>query len=414
MVKKFENFLNRYWNKINESKFVFSERFGEILDTIPNNNRIKSWLLYHRDKDIENIIMNYIDISENPEEISFTQDNRVKKILEEDSNRYEVIEREWLTHNNPSNRVIFDKYGFDFTKIVVPRIGQVGNVLGEEISRSGSPVCLFEWENSEGNKERIFLLKYCLRKLESNIWKKNRNPMRVGRFINNFMKSVNIDVTQKEIEEFVNLFKSGWDYANNAFKYFDLVKGYDIIKWYKGKNYDLGGTNTLGNSCMRYERCQDYFGIYTDNSDVCSMLILYKKEGGVIKDGKFTNNKIVGRAIVWKTNQGDIFMDRIYVNNNSDVELFKKYAENKGWWYKKEQNSKYNFEVQNGHETKNAKYSVELQWAKHDDYPYLDSLKFLKIDELDDKNSYGYISNDYDMFGANFELNDTEGLINRI
>jgi hypothetical protein len=50
-------------------------------------------------------------------------------------------------------------------------------------------------------------------------------------------------------------------------------------------------------------------------------------------------DKISGRAIIWTLDDGMVFMDRVYTVNDSDVELFKMYAKQKGWAYKYGQNS---------------------------------------------------------------------------
>jgi hypothetical protein len=99
-----------------------------------------------------------------------------------------------------------------------------------------------------------------------------------------------------------------------AGEYFDLVEGDDIEHWYWYENYKEN-SGTLGSSCMAQKR--NLFSIYTQNQDVCKMLIL--KE----------DDKIIGRALVWKLAsikhmRKDIegveyFMDRQYTIKDSDV-----------------------------------------------------------------------------------------------
>ena len=74
------------------------------------------------------------------------------------------------------------------------------------------------------------------------------------------------------------------------------------------------------------------FKIYTENPDVCKMLILIE------------DDKLIGRALVWKLSsikiygkdpvQDSWFMDRQYTIKDSDVEKFRNYAKEKGWIYK--------------------------------------------------------------------------------
>jgi hypothetical protein len=184
--------------------------------------------------------------------------------------------------------------------------------------------------------------------------------------------------------------------------------GYDIANWYYEGTYDTDNS-TLGGSCMRYEECENYFGIYTENSDVVKLVILYADRGGRIKDGKYKSDVIKGRALLWKTNQGDMFMDRIYTNNDSDVELFKQFAEKNGWWCKKVQNSSNMFTAQKGNAFKDPSYSVDLKWADHEYYPYVDTLSYLQLNEIDTRDSSGVLSNDGQIINPQYELRDTEG-----
>ena len=223
------------------------------------------------------------------------------------------------------------------------------------------------------------------------------------------MSAAKIQVTPPQIEQFTNQWKSAWDMLNDAFLKFDVVSGYDIAKWYDETNYE-SDESTLGSSCMRYDYCAEFFGIYTENSDVVKLVILYSDIRGKIKDGKYTAPTIKGRALLWKTNQGDMFMDRIYTNNDSDVELFKQFAEDNGWWCKKVQNSNSNFTAQLGVQTKSgAIYSVDLNYADFEYYPYVDTLSFMRLNQLDSRDLSGVLTNDPDIINANYELRDTEG-----
>ena len=62
---------------------------------------------------------------------------------------------------------------------------------------------------------------------------------------------------------------------------------------------------------MKYYRCKDYFNIYIENPDVCQLLIFTDP-----------NDKLLGRALLWKLEDGSNYMDRIYTNRDSYIELF--------------------------------------------------------------------------------------------
>jgi hypothetical protein len=421
--------LNRYHdfiveNLILESKFGFSNRFKKVLSLMPKDNLIKNYLLGMEGADL-NVSQNYIDISDNKEEVTFIADRKAQTIIKENPSVFRTNSHlpnsKYLSFNKNSNgdynnQTIFSLLGF--TPIEpheenhpVPGPGIVGEIVSESVGpRSGRTYVLFKW--SLGGVDKTI----CLNKdaidevndVDRKLYSQSRNPIRIGRLVNSIMSAAKQTVTPKEVEEFTNQWKSAFDMLNDAFLKFDVVSGYDIQKWYYEGTYDTDDS-TLGGSCMRYEECENYFGIYTENSDVVKLVILYADREGTIKDGKYKSDVIKGRALLWKTNQGDMFMDRIYTNNDSDVELFKQYAEKNGWWCKKVQNSSSNFTAQRGTSFKDPIYTVDLNWADHEYYPYVDTLSYLKLNELDSRDSSGTLSNDSDTIDAQYELRDTEG-----
>jgi len=108
------------------------------------------------------------------------------------------------------------------------------------------------------------------------------------------------------INEFTDISKSDFHLSN------------DIKKYYHSNIYE-GYGGSLGNSCMKHTECQDYLTFYEN----------YNVKILVLKSG----DKIKGRALIWENvNFPGLcktldFMDRIYVNNDNDIELFKSYAD---------------------------------------------------------------------------------------
>jgi hypothetical protein len=143
------------------------------------------------------------------------------------------------------------------------------------------------------------------------------------------------------------------------------------------------------------------FDIYVDNPEVCKLVVLWSKNGN-ISGGQYRSNKICGRAILWTTRNGDILMDRIYTNNDSDVDLFKKFANKNNWWCKKNQSSSSSFMAERGNESKSSDYIVDLKRWDLDAYPYIDTLCYLNSET-------GELSNSKENVGANRLLNDTSG-----
>ena len=428
MLLRYGNFVSE--SLVLESKLEFSNKFLKILDLMPSNNELRNILKSMKGSDL-NLIQNYIDVSDNKEEVTFIQDRRAQQIINETKpvwrTNSNLPNSKFLTFNKDEdgeykNKNLFDALAFEPQEPhrdyhPVPNSGVIGEILSETISqKTGRTYVLFAWKDQYGNEKLICLNKEGLdeySEVNDKLYTTNRNPIRIGRLVNSIMSTAKIPVTPKQIEEFTNQWKSAWEVLNDAFRRFDIVSGYDIVKWYDENNYE-SDESTLGGSCMRYDYCQEFFGIYTENSDVVKLVILYSDSNGKTVSGKYTAPTICGRAILWKTNQGDMFMDRIYTNNDSDVELFKQFAEKNGWWCKKVQNSSNRFTAQRGSSTKEPTYSVDLNWADHEYYPYVDTLSYLKLNQLDSRDSSGVISNEQDVIGAQYDLRDTEGLRDEI
>jgi len=427
MVSNFTEFVfdKTFESLILESKLEFSDKLKSVLELMPKDNRIRNFLLSMRGSGDFRLNQNYIDVTDNKEEVSFIQDRKAQQLLGETKNLWKTTSSlpggKFLTFNKNDegefkNKKIFDALGFEPVEPTnenhpVPGPNVVGKILSEYVSNlSGKTFVFFAW-NDSGTDRFICLNKEALTPyddIESKLYTQSRNPIRIGRLVNSIMSAAGEKVTPQEVEQFTNAYKSAWDMQNDAFLKFDIVSGYAIQHWYNENNYE-SDESTLGGSCMRYEYCDEFFGIYTENSDVVKLVILYSDSGGFTQDGKYKSKLIKGRALLWKTNQGDMFMDRIYTNNDSDVELFKQFAEKNGWWCKKVQNSNNRFTAQRGSALKDPTYTVDLQWADHEYYPYVDTLSYMKLNQLSLGDNSGVLSNDNDVINANYDLRDTEG-----
>jgi hypothetical protein len=58
-------------------------------------------------------------------------------------------------------------------------------------------------------------------------------------------------------------YKTAIQIWNDAFDRFEIVSGDDIKKYYNEESYYTTGSGTLGTSCMRYSRCEEYLNIYS-------------------------------------------------------------------------------------------------------------------------------------------------------
>lgn len=184
-------------------------------------------------------------------------------------------------------------------------------------------------------------------------------------------------LTDKDFELFANKIKADGLMEDGTF---DLVKGGDIRYWYHENQYaDDSQTGTLGHSCMRDDTCQDFFGIYTDNPEVCQMLIMTNDD-----------DELIGRALVWQTNEGT-FMDRIY-GTDATQEAFKEYAQERGWMYRRWQSYDNLRNIMRNGEEEYLNLRVDLRNAEHDYYPWLDTMMYLHLGEgfVANTSSWGY------------------------
>lgn len=409
---KFEALLE---SLILESKLEFSKAFTNILSSMKGNRVAEELIKLVTNKIDDKFIQNYIDVSDQKDEVSFIPDRKAVELLGKE-------EIKWITADNVDekyftraknedgeykNRHLFQALGFNPEEIVewLPDSGVSGKIISETVSKKSGKTAV--WFVSDDGRQAVINKEALIPKNASyeKLWNTSRNPVKVGRLAKSLLTVAGIVTAPKEIENFVNLYKSTFDIINDAFSKFDLVKGDSISYWYNSVRYE-SMESTLGNSCMA-DVDEDFFDIYVMNPDVCSLLILYS-DAGKILDGVYKSNKIKGRALVWKTNEGDIFMDRIYTNNDSDVSLFKQYAEKNGWWFKTKQNSDVEFGVSNGKTQKNGvEYVVSLSKAKFDNYPYVDSLSYINVDDK-------MISNKPGAVDAEYEMNSTGGYLEEI
>ena len=196
---------------------------------------------------------------------------------------------------------------------------------------------------------------------------KSRNSTGIGRLVNQIFPG---KYSSKEVEEFVNNFKNLNKPAENKF---ELVSGEDIRKYYLFSNY-VEEKGDLGNSCMRYTRCQSYLNIYVENPEIVRLLI-YKDE----------NDKILGRALIWKLNayndldnKAPYFMDRVYTIDDATKKLFQDFAEKEKWAWRTSSTYHRSQDITfDGVEHDSISLEIQLDKWKFNQYPYMDTFKRL-------------------------------------
>jgi hypothetical protein len=211
--------------------------------------------------------------------------------------------------------------------------------------------------------------------------------IKFGRFLNKVLTEIQKDnqylkFNAKDIETFVNLYKAHNAFDRNAFEYFKVVEGEEIKKWYLEKTYERG-CGTLNNSCMRLEKCQEFFDIYTNPENRVKMLILTN------------NDKLIGRCLLWETDKGK-YMDRVYANDHIQ-NLFKKWAEENDYNLTHYRNSQ-----------SNEQLTTKIKEDFNKPFPYLDSFRFMSFNE-DDQNNTATLYTQEPRGRRYFLLNETNG-----
>jgi hypothetical protein len=381
-IKKYSDFLL-------ESQLIYKDEFKSILYAIRNDepgspeSKVASILLELSGVELD-LVHNYIKDVTTPGLVSFIPEDKIN------FNKVSIEQHRIVTKTS-----ILSAYG----------ISKDGLINNEEISLIGTNdfpndfklIKTIDTDLAELEDEMYRLEGYYLYYLQSNsqpdrfvtvyrnindgdtqsiypyeIPENRRGEVKIGRFVNKlidiYKKSGNdqsiIDgVTAAAVEKFVNAYTARILFEENAFSRFEIVKGEEIKKWYHESNY-AGQGGQLNSSCMRFGRCQDFFKIYTENPEVCQLLILKDETG----------KKIEGRALLWTTVDGKKFMDRIYTTKDSLVKLFAKWAEDNSY-------------INKGQETHNYRTPlldtiiVQVKPKLYPKYPYMDTL----IDYVPDK-----------------------------
>jgi len=293
-LKRYDAFLEALFDFGKKTvPYYYSVRFRDILRAISNNrDQVAQQLLYAENSNQVSDDITLIDIGSSDIMVSFIQLNRLQRFKDEETD----------TNVKSSDLV-------DYVKNV--------------------------WRKTDD-------------KLDFKGWTQQRTEISVGRFANRVFEKSNQSITSQEIEKFVNSYKTRFKMMTDMESLFEFVKGEDIRKWYLEDNYQLI-RGQLGNSCMRYDKCQSYLDIYTKNTDVCQLLILHGDN----------EDKIIGRALIWKLKDGRTYMDRQYCIVDADVILYKEFAKKNGWLYYGDKSTE-ELEVQLG----NYDYSS---------FPYMDS-----------------------------------------
>lgn len=114
------------------------------------------------------------------------------------------------------------------------------------------------------------------------------------------------------------LISEGNVYQND---YIQEITGEAIPYFYNVKNYVPNAGGNLGSSCMRESNSFTRTKFYEINKGVISLLVLFDKK---------ETTKIRARAILWKSIEGEIVVDRIYYCTENDTKEMKLWLNSRG------------------------------------------------------------------------------------
>jgi hypothetical protein len=407
-LNKYNNFVfeSTVYDLLLESNLIYMKDFRQILNDIcgsePKDSpvyKISNLLLRIAGKDMK-LVQNYIDVDKESDKVSFIPDNRIQH----ESN---IVKLRGIEDNRVINIVgdhsILDSCGISREGLLHPsRVSDIkvpnewillgtydGSLHGDgfEIytlhllqNISDPTVRIVAFDNSSDGTSGI--------EGDLALPDVTKSSIKVGRFVNRildiyFKENPNSDYGERgeysaaDVEKFVNKYTATALFMENAFDYFEIVYGEDIKYWYSEDKY-AAKSSQLGNSCMRYNNCQDYFGIYNENPEVCKLLIFKNMNG----------DKIFGRALLWTDIDGQKLMDRVYTTKDNFMALFKKWAKENNY------RSIYNEDIS---------CTIKVESKDYKKYPYMDTFKYYSQEK-------GLLYNDSsDVERPYYRLEDTGG-----
>ena len=362
-ISLFENFLSNFL--LNESVIAFSNDFKKIL--IRMKNPISDEILKYEGQD-KPVVNNYFDLkSDTNDGITFITDRKYKEVADKGNYGKYTLKRFDVLNPVESNKKYYNNLGMDLpTEIKSIPVGDVGKVERMWTSPNSGKIWV-KYVSDKAEYDPIMTNISNLEKMwdDDIFYKNNRQDTRIGRGVRSLLTSLGLKFSDKEIEDFVNKWKSTVDAVNNIFSNFEIVSGDEISKWYNYTNYsDQKGQ--LGASCMRSVDPY-FFDIYCYNKNI--EMIIFKDIDN--------QGKILGRAILWTFDDGKKFMDRIYTIRDSDIQLFRDYGKKIGAYVKANNSSSTNLKSfsPDGEVVNLGTVSIQLTKVSHDKYPYMDTFK---------------------------------------
>lgn len=343
-------------------KFLIHQKFKDRLKEI-DSPITKAFLELKKIDNSKDNYRNYINVSfDNKSLVSFL-DKRKENLLGE--NLINLSERKRLEPGDEAyvDKFVYTKYFHKDSNTIQEGAGfipypYIGYNLKVKYKPNG-------YSNIEGCSLINYIPNYYLYPVKpryiknntiSEVWDPNKRlKSKIGKLVQTLFPN---KFTEKEIEYFTlayqkqGLMECGMD---NAF--YKIYSGNDIKYAYHEENYIENCKGELISSCMRYDSCQDYFNIYTENTRQVELLAIVD-----------TNEKIRARCILWypEGKESIKYHDRIYFHTTEDRTFMEIYLQNNG--YK---------DVFNDKNWKEVTFTLDSGFNSDWKYPYMDSFKYI-------------------------------------
>lgn len=352
-----------------------STKLREIFNAIRQDPSIDRNILYNicASNEIDNEDFLYVDINDKVDSVSFIP-NKSKYIdmVNNDETSFTLFNPTTVTRNHD----IYSDYLNTLSNEEVQKIDEVGTYdlshdykIIKRANASKSSMWrdryqLAHLESLNDGKQIICLVDL---KIKSNISlvpsfvNERKSDLKVGRFLRKILPEDK--ASNKDIECIVNAFKSHNEYLKNIDKHFKVVEGEDIKYWYYEDKY-VPNQSILNNSCMRFEKCQEYFDLYTEPENGVKMLILTD-----------VHDRLLCRALLWTLDNGTKYMDRIYGREHT-IKTFIQWGKDNGYTL---------FYDEGWDDYTEMKVTLKADYGKY--FPYLDTFRYMINREPVDSNN---------------------------
>lgn len=198
-------------------------------------------------------------------------------------------------------------------------------------------------------------------------------------------------------ETIANKLKAYGDLSRGTIEIWDADR---IAEAYLEENYAPAHEVNVGTlySCMRYDWAQKFMSWYKSiGSGLVQIAVLIRN----------SDQKILGRALVWNLPDGRTFMDRVY-GSDSTRELFKNYAQEQGWWKRYYDSYDYKQQWINPETREYEQVNMEIEVPRKKrilrNVPYIDTFSYVDLTK-------GTIHNNSHHFTTDVYLEVTRGRV---